>query len=58
LKKEGGKIGGHQYTVYHIVGSDSLGAVDVLRRFKEFILLREMLFSRYPGLCIPPIPQK
>jgi hypothetical protein len=58
LKKESGKISGQQYTVYHIVGQDSLGPVDILRRFKEFILFREMLFSRYPGLFIPPIPQK
>ena len=28
------------------------------RRYKEFLLLREMLFSRYPGLVIPPMPPK
>lgn len=44
--------------MYHIVGRDCLGPVDILRRFKDFNIFREMLFSRYPGLCIPPIPQK
>jgi len=29
-----------------------------MRRYKEFYLLREMLFSRYPGILIPPIPSK
>jgi hypothetical protein len=46
------------YTCYHIDGADSLGPIDCLRRFNEFILLREMLYSRYPGIYIPPIPNK
>lgn len=58
LKKESKTIGKSEYTVYQIVGRDSLGHIDILRRFKEFIIFREMLFSRYPGLCIPPIPSK
>jgi hypothetical protein len=44
------------FTVYHIEGSDSLGEIQITRRYKEFKLLRELLFARYPGLYIPPIP--
>jgi sorting nexin-1/2 len=44
--------------MYHIEGNDSLGPIDCLRRFNEFIILRDMLYSRYPGIYIPPIPNK
>lgn len=44
------------FTVYKINGKDSLGAIDVERRYSEFLLFRDKLFQRYPGLYIPPIP--
>ena len=47
-----------KHTVYTIVGWDSLGDINIKRRFKEFFLFREVLFKRYPGLYIPPIPPK
>jgi sorting nexin-1/2 len=40
------------------VGRDSLGPIDILRRYSEFLMLKDMLFSRYPGIVIPPIPSK
>lgn len=47
-----------KHTIYRIKGHDSLGDIDVRRRFNEFYLFRDILFSRYPGLYIPPIPPK
>ncbi len=29
-----------------------------MRRYSEFFLFREFLFSRWPGLYVPPIPPK
>ena len=52
--KENGK--GH--TVYDIVGKDSVGDINIIRRYREFLLLHDLLFARYPGLYIPPIPAK
>ena len=43
---------------YVIKGYDSLGEIDVTRRFKQFHVFREVLYQRYPGLFIPPIPPK
>jgi len=57
-KHEISKNRGKKHTAYIIEGSDSLGDFVVTRRYKEFLLIREILFSRYPGLYIPPIPQK
>ena len=51
-------MGNKSYTQYHIVGRDSLGPIDILRRYSEFLMLRDMLFSRYPGIVIPPVPSK
>lgn len=56
-ERAGGGISGG-FTQYLIEGRDSLGEIKVARRFKEFLYLREMLFERYPGLVIPPVPSK
>ena len=40
------------------MGSDNLGEFDLFRRYREFDLLYEALFKRYPGLYIPPLPPK
>ena len=50
-----GKI---KHSVYRIKGYDTLGEIDVTRRYKEFFLFRQILFQRYPGLFIPPVPEK
>ena len=34
------------------------GEIDIVRRYSEFLLFYECLFSRYPGLYIPPVPSK
>ena len=46
------------YTLFQIIGFDSLGPIEIGRRFKEFLYLRQMMVTRYPGLVIPPIPPK
>ena len=51
------KKGGYKsHIVYSIHGIDNIGKIDIIRRDSEFYLLREMLFSRYPGILIPPMP--
>ena len=50
--------GTSKHTSYHVQGRDSLGDIDVFRRYREFLQFRDILFSRYPGLVIPPIPPK
>jgi hypothetical protein len=35
-----------------------MGDVEVFRRFRHFHELREVLFSRFLGLYVPPIPEK
>ena len=40
------------------MGQDSLGEIDIFRRYREFDLIYEALFKRYPGLYIPPLPPK
>ena len=47
-----------KHTVYLIKGHDSLGEIDCFRRYSEFLIFRDFLYSRYPGLYIPPIPTK
>lgn len=50
--------GAKKHTQYHIKGFDSLGDIDIFRRYREFDCFREILFKRYPGLWIPPLPIK
>jgi len=50
--------GANKHTEYKIKGNDSLGEINVSRRFKEFFFFREVMYQRYPGIFIPPIPPK
>ena len=47
-----------RYTQYLIKGHDSLGEINCFRRYSEFLIFRDFLYSRYPGLFIPPVPTK
>lgn len=47
-----------KHHVYKIRGRDYLGELEVLRRFREFDTLRKVLYSRFLGLYVPPIPEK
>mmetsp|Transcript_5691 Transcript_5691/g.9025 ORF Transcript_5691/g.9025 Transcript_5691/m.9025 type:complete len:169 (+) Transcript_5691:256-762(+) len=50
--------GANKHIEYHVKGQDSLGEIDVFRRYREFHHFRDLLFCRYPGLVIPSIPPK
>ena len=50
--------GTDKHVEYQIKGQDSIGAIDVSRRFSQFYLLRSILFERYPGIYVPPLPPK
>jgi hypothetical protein len=41
-----------------VLGQDSEGKFEVLRRFKEFEALSKTLVERWPGCYIPCIPEK
>ena len=56
LEKKGSGLDKH--TAYRIKGMDSLGEIDVIRRYREFDIFRDLLFVRYPGIFIPPLPPK
>ena len=52
------KSGINNYHSYPVNGRDSLGQIECTRRFSNFFKLRDVLLIRYPGLYIPPIPNK
>jgi hypothetical protein len=43
---------------YNVTGTIDNVPFEVYRRFKQFNLLREVLFQRFPGLYVPPMPPK
>lgn len=47
-----------KHHVYKVRGRDHVGEFEVQRRFKEFDKLRKVLYSRFLGLYVPPIPEK
>lgn len=49
-------IGKHH--IFKVKGRDHQGDFEVMRRFKQFDLLRNVLFARFLGLYVPPIPEK
>lgn len=53
---KGGATGKHH--IYKIRGNDSAGMVEVFRRYSNFYELRVLLFARFLGLYVPPVPEK
>jgi hypothetical protein len=49
---------GKSHVVYKISGRDPEGEFEVLRRYKDFVNLREILVKEWPGCYIPKIPPK
>lgn len=47
-----------KHHVYKVKGRDHNGEFEVFRRFREFDHLRKVLYSRFLGLYVPPIPEK
>ena len=52
------KDGLTKFYIYTVKGTDSNGAFDVLRRYRDFSSLRNALIIKWPGCYIPPIPPK
>lgn len=50
--------GGGKHTDYKIVGKWNDEEFVIMRRYKEFYLLRKRLEERWPGFYIPPLPRK
>ncbi len=48
--------GATKHHVYKVKGIDHNGVIEVQRRFNHFYLLRDVLFERFFGLYVPPIP--
>lgn len=46
------------FVTYLVTGSDNLGSFEIRRRYNDFFYFRESLKKRWPGLYIPPIPEK
>ena len=46
------------YIIYDIEGADKHGNFQVKRRFKDFFELRTRLVENWPGVLIPPLPEK
>lgn len=47
-----------KHHVYTLRGRDRFGDFEVLRRYSEFDLFREILVQRFPGIYVPPLPKK
>jgi hypothetical protein len=43
---------------YKVKGYDYKGEFEIWRRYNNFYLLRSVLFQRFMGLYVPPIPEK
>ena len=52
------KDGITKYVLYSIRGSDKDGSFEIYRRFSDFATLRKVLVKRWPGVYVPPIPEK
>lgn len=46
------------YIIYDVEGSDKHGPFAIKRRFKDFFELRTRLVENWPGVMIPPLPEK
>ena len=44
--------------MYTVFGMDRQGRFEIFRRYSDFWTLREVFVDRWPGLYIPPIPNK
>lgn len=46
------------FYTYLVSGSDPLGTFEIRRRYNDFYYLREALVKKWPGIYIPPVPEK
>jgi hypothetical protein len=55
-QRRGGNIGG--FFVYDVEGQDKQGGFSCKRRYNDFHELRSKLVENWPGIFIPPLPEK
>jgi hypothetical protein len=46
------------FYTYLISGSDDVGNFEIRRRYNDFFYYREALVKKWPGIYVPPIPEK
>lgn len=51
----GGASKHHEYRIY---GNDELSEFDVWRRYSDFVILKQHMMARWPGIYIPSLPEK
>jgi hypothetical protein len=49
---------GIKHHVYKVRGKDQFGEYEILRRYREFDMLRDVIVQRFYGLYVPPMPPK
>jgi hypothetical protein len=56
--RESKKEGDHQE--YRLIGTDpkTKKMFDVMRRFRHFYVMRASFILKFPGLYVPPLPNK
>ena len=47
-----------KHIIYKVFGSDSSGAFESTRRYNDFLALRTIMCSQWPGCYIPKLPPK
>ena len=52
------KDGLNKYVLYAVRGADRDGSFEIYRRFSDFNTLRKAMVKRWPGVYVPPIPEK
>lgn len=50
--------GAAKHNVYRIHGQDDMGEIDVTRRYSDFVVLKQHMTSRWPGIYVPSLPEK
>lgn len=46
------------YILYDIEGADKHGPFSAKRRYRDFFELRSKLTENWPGVLVPPLPEK
>ena len=50
--------GASKFYQYRIHGRDKYSEIEVYRRYSDFIILKNYMMSRWPGVYVPPLPEK
>lgn len=50
--------GASKYYIYSIHGRDKFAEFSIHRRYSDFVLLKHSMMTRWPGVYVPPLPEK